>query len=198
MDFCAPGTFGDDCNSLCHCRNGPCDYVTGECTGGCQQNWTGIACSECVSDHYGPLCEKSCSSRHCDESSAYSSCSRVTGRCDNGCTAGWMEKDCTEICASGTFGDDCTSFCHCLDGPCDYITGECTGECKQNWTGITCSECDSDLYGPLCAKPCSSRHCDESSANSSCSKVTGRCDNGCTAGWLEQDCTTSKIYTKIA
>ncbi|XP_041374097.1 protein draper-like [Gigantopelta aegis] len=93
------------------------------------------------------------------------------------------------ICDAGTFGDDCRYFCHCLNGPCNYVTGECSGGCKPNWSGQTCSECDSDHYGPLCGKPCSSRQCDESGGKSSCNKTTGRCDNGCTAGWKEHDCT---------
>ncbi|XP_041374065.1 multiple epidermal growth factor-like domains protein 10 [Gigantopelta aegis] len=52
MDFCEvevfvcdAGTFGENCNMFCHCLNGPCDYVTGQCTGGCKPNWTGDTCN---------------------------------------------------------------------------------------------------------------------------------------------------------
>ncbi|XP_041349668.1 uncharacterized protein LOC121368963 [Gigantopelta aegis] len=43
------------------------------------------------------------------------------------------------ICEAGTFGDNCTEFCHCANQPCNYTTGECNGECKQNWTGTQCN-----------------------------------------------------------
>ncbi|XP_041346895.1 multiple epidermal growth factor-like domains protein 11, partial [Gigantopelta aegis] len=42
------------------------------------------------------------------------------------------------ICDAGTFGDNCTEFCHCQGQPCNYTTGECVGGCKQNWTGTQC------------------------------------------------------------
>ncbi|XP_041348900.1 cell death abnormality protein 1-like [Gigantopelta aegis] len=44
------------------------------------------------------------------------------------------------VCDAGTFGDDCSQFCHCQDGPCNYTTGYCTGGCKPNWTGANCNE----------------------------------------------------------
>ncbi|XP_041379620.1 multiple epidermal growth factor-like domains protein 6, partial [Gigantopelta aegis] len=93
------------------------------------------------------------------------------------------------VCDAGTFGDDCRQFCHCLNGSCNYVTGECTGGCKPNWTGTTCSECDSKHYGPLCGKPCSGRHCDESLGKSSCDRKSGLCVDGCSAGWKGPDCT---------
>ncbi|XP_041375023.1 multiple epidermal growth factor-like domains protein 6 [Gigantopelta aegis] len=100
-----------------------------------------------------------------------------------------MGPDCLQVCDPGTFGANCGQFCHCQDGPCNSVTGECTGICEPHWTGPTCSECDSEHYGPLCEKTCSDRHCDESRGKSSCDKQTGRCDNGCTAGWMDADCT---------
>ena len=52
--------------------------------------------SVCDSDHYAPLCDKSCSSRHCQEVGGKSLCNKNNGQCDYGCTSGWMGVDCTE------------------------------------------------------------------------------------------------------
>ncbi|XP_041374568.1 multiple epidermal growth factor-like domains protein 10 isoform X3 [Gigantopelta aegis] len=141
---CVAGTFGDDCSQFCHCRDGPCNYVTGECSGGCKPNWTGQTCSECDSEHYGPLCEKPCSDRHCDESRGKSSCNKTSGRCDNGCTAGWNEPDCTKGCDSKHYGVNCESLCedrHCNgEQLCHHELGYCNGGCLTGWTGLTCVE----------------------------------------------------------
>ncbi|XP_041374114.1 receptor-type tyrosine-protein phosphatase mu-like [Gigantopelta aegis] len=194
---CDAGTFGDDCRQFCHCLNGPCNYVTGECTGGCKPNWTGTTCSECDSKHYGPLCGKPCYGRHCDESRGKSSCDRKSGLCVDGCSAGWKGPDCTQECDYGRYGLSCGKSCnsrHCDEShgksSCDKQTGRCDNGCAAGWKEPDCTkECDSDHYGPLCAKSCFKRHCDESRGKSSCNKVTGRCDNGCTAGWKKPDCT---------
>ncbi|XP_041374110.1 multiple epidermal growth factor-like domains protein 10 [Gigantopelta aegis] len=151
--------------------------------------------SVCDSNHYGPLCEKSCPSRHCDESPDKSSCDKQTGKCVNGCTAGWVGKDCLKACDPGSFGKHCTQFCHCRDEPCNHVTGNCTAGCKPNWAEITCSVCDSYHYGSLCDKSCSMRHCNTSHDNS-CDKLTGKCDNRCTPGWMEEDCTKNKYNRK--
>ncbi|XP_041374105.1 multiple epidermal growth factor-like domains protein 10 [Gigantopelta aegis] len=143
MDFCevqvfvcASGTFGDDCSQLCHCRDGPCNYVTGECSGGCKHNWTGRTCSECNSDHYGPFCEHSCSSRHCDEPRSKSSCDQNTGRCDNGCITEWMGPDCTQKCPEFTYGMRCARHCsqrHCLGNSACYLPqNTCNKQHKKN------------------------------------------------------------------
>ncbi|XP_041379553.1 multiple epidermal growth factor-like domains protein 10 [Gigantopelta aegis] len=93
------------------------------------------------------------------------------------------------ICDAGTFGDNCTEFCHCQGQPCDYVTGECVGVCKQNWTGKQCNVCDADHYGLLCNASCFNRHCNPSNGTSKCDNITGQCDNGCGPGWIGLDCT---------
>ncbi|XP_041374570.1 multiple epidermal growth factor-like domains protein 10 [Gigantopelta aegis] len=188
---CAFGTFGDNCTLFCHCLDGPCDYITGVCTGGCQQNWTGITCSECDSDHYGPLCEKSCSSRHCDESSANSSCSKVTGRCDNGCTAGWTEQDCTKKCSKDIYGLKCGKYCSLRQcrgsSSCDHVTGKCDHGCRRGYWSDDCRMRCQDAYGFNCNMSCDARHC---LGSQYCGMLYGRCTGGCQAGWELRDCTT--------
>ncbi|GFO21145.1 hypothetical protein PoB_004765000 [Plakobranchus ocellatus] len=44
---CPPGTFGQICESECHCAGEPCDSSSGQptCKWGCEQGWTGDTCS---------------------------------------------------------------------------------------------------------------------------------------------------------
>ena len=43
-------------------------------------------------------------------------------------------------CGSGTFGNQCSSNCHCVNQPCDAEDGTClAGECERGYEGITCS-----------------------------------------------------------
>ncbi|XP_041374099.1 protein draper-like [Gigantopelta aegis] len=156
--ICSPRMYGLHCNYTCHCDAVDCDDVTG-CQRRCHRGWHGSNCNEENIALDKPASQSSHHSRWWKNASL-----AVDGNLNQGYQA-------ANFCAPGTFGDDCTSFCNCLNGSCDYVTGECTGGCQQNWTGITCSECDSDLYGHLCNKSCSSRHCDESNANSSCINV---------------------------
>lgn len=47
---CPLGYFGKDCTEHCsgHCIKGePCDHISGECTNGCQDGYTGVRCSDC-------------------------------------------------------------------------------------------------------------------------------------------------------
>ena len=43
-------------------------------------------------------------------------------------------------CPLRTFGENCTSVCHCADGTgCDSVTGACFVGCETGWTGDSCS-----------------------------------------------------------
>ncbi|XP_067678686.1 uncharacterized protein [Haliotis asinina] len=91
-------TYGINCNKTCAERecsalNSSCDRLTGACDTGCLPGWIGVDCSECDSKHYGNMCKKSCSSRHCMKNS---SCN-ATGTCNGGCKAGWTGDDCTAV-----------------------------------------------------------------------------------------------------
>ncbi|XP_041346934.1 multiple epidermal growth factor-like domains protein 11, partial [Gigantopelta aegis] len=151
MDFCEvevficdPGTFGDNCSQFCHCEDGPCNYVTGQCTGGCKPNWVGEKCNGCDSSHYGELCSKQCSSRHCDKATGKSSCD-INGTCDKGCDPGWKGTDCMEKCPNRQYGQDCGKSCadrKCLDSSvtCYHVTGECVDGCKRGYQSVDCTK----------------------------------------------------------
>ncbi|XP_041379689.1 multiple epidermal growth factor-like domains protein 10, partial [Gigantopelta aegis] len=218
MDFCEvevyvcdAGTFGDDCSQFCHCLNEPCKYATGKCTGGCKQNWNGQNCSDyefpfirvllvnqvfvipqCDSDHYGLLCGKPCSSRHCNISGGQSTCDKQTGRCDNGCTPGWMEPDCSKECSEYIYGLRCANICNerkCLgDTSCHHVTGKCDHGCVRGYQDEDCrTMCPSGKYGFNCNMSCEKRNCAD---NSPCDKLNGTCVSGCLKGWDLPDCVT--------
>jgi len=43
-------------------------------------------------------------------------------------------------CISGTFGNDCSSNCYCINQPCDPEHGTCpAGGCERGNKGSTCS-----------------------------------------------------------
>ena len=43
---CVSGTFGNNCASMCHCINHPCNPEHGTCpAGGCQRGYEGSTCS---------------------------------------------------------------------------------------------------------------------------------------------------------
>lgn len=46
---CPPGYFGEGCREGCsdHCiKNELCDHITGECSNGCQDGYTGVRCDK--------------------------------------------------------------------------------------------------------------------------------------------------------
>lgn len=43
-------------------------------------------------------------------------------------------------CVSGTFGDQCSKSCHCVNQPCNLQNGTCPdGGCESGYNGSTCS-----------------------------------------------------------
>ena len=43
-------------------------------------------------------------------------------------------------CGSETFGNNCSSNCHCINETCNPINGTCTdGECKRGYKDDNCS-----------------------------------------------------------
>ncbi|XP_041372618.1 multiple epidermal growth factor-like domains protein 10 [Gigantopelta aegis] len=195
MDFCEveiyvcdPGTFGDDCNQFCHCLDGPCNYTTGECTGGCKQNWTGNTCSVCDATHYGQFCGGDCSTRHCKNAS--STCDKTTGRCDNGCTAGWVPPDCNTRCSQDRYGQECRSmckdrYCHGVSNNCNHVTGECVNGCDRGYHTIDCTSKCQNSYGFNCNMSCDARRC---LGSKECDVFFGNCTSGCQAGLELPDC----------
>ncbi|XP_046571742.1 receptor-type tyrosine-protein phosphatase alpha-like [Haliotis rubra] len=204
MDFCEvevnacdPGTFGDDCENYCHCKDGVCNDITGVCPpGGCLAGWKGTNCDvECDDNvQYGPDCRGACSTRMCQGDG--STCPRDTGQCTDGCQAGWKGEDCTTGCVHGVeYGLGCvktcsTRMCQGDTSTCPRDTGRRTAGCQAGWRGEICrQECvDGVEYGVGCVKNCSSRMCQGDT--STCPRDTGRCDGGCQPGWEGEDCTS--------
>jgi hypothetical protein len=43
-------------------------------------------------------------------------------------------------CVSGTFGNQCSNICHCINEPCNPTHGTCPpGGCQHEYKGNTCS-----------------------------------------------------------
>ncbi|XP_063962745.1 receptor-type tyrosine-protein phosphatase delta-like isoform X1 [Lytechinus pictus] len=48
---CPGGTYGAGCTETCHCNSSePCDLITGACSNGCEDGWTGDQCQVTVLD----------------------------------------------------------------------------------------------------------------------------------------------------
>ncbi|XP_046345015.2 uncharacterized protein LOC124125703 isoform X4 [Haliotis rufescens] len=94
-----------------------------------------------------------------------------------------------EVCGPGTFGADCNNYCHCDGEVCNYLSGVCpSGDCLPGWQPDKCDTvCVFGGYGRNCNGRCPDRHC--KGDNSSCAHVTGKCVEGCEAGWNGTDCT---------
>ncbi|XP_071118895.1 receptor-type tyrosine-protein phosphatase mu-like isoform X2 [Haliotis cracherodii] len=93
------------------------------------------------------------------------------------------------VCGPGTYGNECSEYCHCDSEACNYIEGVCPSSvCQPGWHGMHCNQiCDNGTYGFNCSGQCGERNC--SYGNSSCDHETGECDGGCNAGWGGTDCT---------
>ncbi|XP_062622134.1 multiple epidermal growth factor-like domains protein 10 [Saccostrea cucullata] len=96
-------------------------------------------------------------------------------------------------CDFGFYGGEC-SRCpgNCLDDNCHVQTGLCSG-CKDGFTGPTCTtECSAGLYGPNCSLTCAQCRDGES-----CNNINGACPNGCSAGWMGEQCNLSKSRFQV-
>ncbi|XP_041357631.1 receptor-type tyrosine-protein phosphatase epsilon-like [Gigantopelta aegis] len=141
---CSNGTYGD-CRQFCYCKDGPCDFITGQCPGSgiCEIGFTGQHCqTDCSSiGNYGVNCSESCSARHCFNRQM---CHRVTGRCLDGCQDGWIAPTCVKHCANDfRYGAGCSSLCHdrkCEgQSDCDRTNGTCQNGCQPGWAGGDCT-----------------------------------------------------------
>ncbi|XP_041477474.1 uncharacterized protein LOC121425476 [Lytechinus variegatus] len=140
---CSAGLYGVDCLQICHCSEGnPCNIVSGECPGECENGWTGPSCQVpeiCPEGFYGEDCSKVC---HC----LNASCDLQTGFCfrSNGvCASGYMTDPMRGTYCDIYVGcfDSCSKTCHCSEGApdCNSVTGSCySGKCSPAWGGPAC------------------------------------------------------------
>ncbi len=199
---CSNGTYCTECNNLTHygplceeicpehCLYTPatrllsynnlkdeirkCDRITGNCFG-CEENFIGDQCENCVDSKYGELCDLNCE-EGCDISKG--NCDRLNSSCI--CKDGYFGYNCSEICQDGCIRCDQATG-DCIDCEIDYYNDEGFCEhCSENCTeGMGCSKtkcnsCIDGKYGDLCESFCSP-HC----SNVTCEQDTGVCDGGC-------------------
>ncbi|XP_070546855.1 multiple epidermal growth factor-like domains protein 10 [Ptychodera flava] len=143
---CEQGFYGNNCSSICLCKSGICDHVTGICH--CDSGWT------------GQYCDKPCPDN----------CVKCEGDICTSCKPGWTGVHCNSRCEPGFHGDfcqevcpacNCSTSCHHVTGTCfDVIRCEEQGckfpnvrtcketplrlECLDGWTGLLCDVTDAE------------------------------------------------------
>jgi len=152
---CALGYWGIHCDK-CTCKfNEDCDEGvdgSGHCT--CKPGWN-AACDDCLSDHYGFMCNNTCNST-CVAHGICSNGRTGNGTCSN-CDVNFTGSQC-EKCLPGKYGSSCQFNCSasclahgvCSEGPSG--NGSCA--CKTGWTGAQCTVCDDGHYGDKCQNSC--------------------------------------------
>ncbi|XP_056003721.1 multiple epidermal growth factor-like domains protein 10 [Ostrea edulis] len=177
--------YGDDCNQQCgKCKSGTvCKNDTGYCQDGCQENWNGTRCIECVLNTY----EFNGECVPCGHCKGNIPCDKTTGRFQNGCSDQRIGDIC-KLCKPGLYGEDCSHRCgKCKSGTiCHNINGVCPQGCQENWDGPKCGVCSPYKYGPNCAFDCG--HCKDGVP---CSTGNGSCLTGCEEGWGDISCLTA-------
>ncbi|XP_070539443.1 proto-oncogene tyrosine-protein kinase receptor Ret-like [Ptychodera flava] len=103
---CRDNYYGEECDTLCNCKNGAkCDRHRG-CI--CPAGWTNTSCDQaCHPGHFGVNCESQC-------------------LCENNSTCDLIDGSCA--CMNATCGKYCEILCDCHHGH-DFVCEESTGEC---------------------------------------------------------------------
>ncbi|XP_061180534.1 multiple epidermal growth factor-like domains protein 10 [Saccostrea echinata] len=176
---CDNGTYALNgrCVQCGHCKHDtPCDKGTGRCLSGCEENWTGDLCKECVDGFYDKDCSRKCG--NCLEGV----CDKTNGTCMSGCSANWQKPLCQK-CIDGFYDQNCSTKCgECQSEFCDKENGSCLNGCKTNWKEPLCQECIDGFYDQNCSTMCG--ECREGF----CDKKNGNCLNGCKTNWKEPLC----------
>ncbi|XP_060083383.1 receptor-type tyrosine-protein phosphatase kappa-like [Ylistrum balloti] len=180
---CTEGTFGDNCDKFCHCKNGTCDPNTGICPGGeCQEGWMGEQCDiGCPDGKYGIGCNQTCGK--CRNGDV---CETMFGTCPNGCEPGFDGPACKDSCPDFRYGQTCLGKCdNCANNTdCDKVSGFCPGRCDRGWHGVRCDErCPAGMFGGKCDK-----RCGQCRGGDQCDFSTGQCPSGCKPGYVKPQC----------
>ncbi|XP_070191600.1 scavenger receptor class F member 1-like [Littorina saxatilis] len=129
----------------------------------------------CRDGLYGADCGE-----QCGQCAGSDTCSAVSGHCPNRCQPGWKGDNCKRVCHNGGFGDNCSEPCgYCSGGDqCDPFTGTCA-LCQPQFQPPLCEVCTGKMYGARCDLNCSTK----CGGDGSCEQDTGRCVEGCVAGY---------------
>ncbi|XP_061632973.1 N-acetylglucosamine-1-phosphodiester alpha-N-acetylglucosaminidase isoform X2 [Phyllopteryx taeniolatus] len=108
------------------------------------------------------------------------------------CDAGWRDKNCSQECLPGFYGEGCNQTCSCMNSDsCHHVHGGCS--CTLGFTGKSCEECLPGYYGNGCNQTCSCMNgglCHHIHNNCSCTPgYTGKtCEEECLPGFYGDGC----------
>ncbi|XP_061530736.1 N-acetylglucosamine-1-phosphodiester alpha-N-acetylglucosaminidase isoform X2 [Phycodurus eques] len=108
------------------------------------------------------------------------------------CDAGWRDKNCSQECLPGFYGEGCHQTCSCMNSDsCHHVHGGCS--CSLGFTGKSCEECLPGYYGDGCNQTCSCMNgglCHHIHNNCSCTPgYTGKtCEEECLPGFYGDSC----------
>ncbi|XP_078326573.1 uncharacterized protein LOC111105254 isoform X2 [Crassostrea virginica] len=122
---CGYPSYGEDCQSTCHCSKELCHHVLG-----CFNNQHEVTISRLCSGPSGLDC---CTGYFWNSS-------LIT--CEP-CNIGYHGPNCKEQCIYPSYGKDCQLKCNCLKESCSHVYG-----CHKS------KVCDTGFTGPNCTAPC--------------------------------------------
>ncbi|XGW18487.1 hypothetical protein V3C99_002808 [Haemonchus contortus] len=144
---CSSGEWGADCASCCHCGEGTCHPLTGECPKGCAECWLGSNCQTKKENcHARPSAQ---CAPNAISFTDYDRCGEPLQRCQ--CLSGF-KGDGYKICHDI---DECREqVCH-KDAICTNTPGRYFCQCQEGFSGDGVTECvasflfPSDSHQPL-------------------------------------------------
>ncbi|CAB3402394.1 unnamed protein product [Caenorhabditis bovis] len=134
---CTSGEWGPDCAFCCHCSEGTCHAVTGDCSKGCATCWEGSNCQK----RQDKCATKTQCAANALSFNDYDRCGEPIQRCQ--CLNGYRGdgyKRCDDV-------DECSAnstICH-PDAICTNTPGRYFCQCKDGFTGDGQTECAQSL-----------------------------------------------------